>query len=424
MKVDYTENLKEKAFMIGTFGCYLYGVSFVLKRNILNIGMGLMILSSLFFVKKIDLKKLDKIQKLFLLLVIITPIWDLFSLGGMKSALISIQKSYRFLPLFLVPIFLNTNDKIKKFFYCINFSAVLNFINILNIYRKANWNFKVGFEYIEGTPDISHSLVLLSYIVLASFWLAYRERNNLMMLISSISYSLLLGTIFISQRRGAWLAFLIPMGLFIFIKMNKKIFFKILLFGSIMLGIGYSNKEKLKDNRYYKRLESIKDTKNSSPRIRLMLWQASYDIFKENWIFGVGKDNSPKYYLEYFEKNQEYVDKNLKTKDAKESLMKISSAGNPHSMYFDNLINMGIFSFYWIGLMMYVFWEQLRNTILLKKKNEKNFDISLCCLCITVSYLIIGIFESTWGSFFERHLFLAGLILYIMSKKMVRTKLV
>ena len=419
MKIHYKEKLKEKIFRIGTFGCYLYGVSFILKRNILNIGVGLMILTSLFFIKKIDLKKLDKIQKLFLVLIFLTPIWDLFSKGGVESALISVQKSYRFLPLFLVPIFLNTTDKVKKFFYCINFSAFMSCMCILNIYRERNWNFNLGFEYIKKGFNISHSLVLISYLVLASFFLAYKQKDKIMLSISSFVYVLTVGMIFISQRRGAWLAFVFSIGLFILIKMNKKILFILIVLGSIVLGAGYINEEKLKENRYYKRFESIRDTKNSSPRIRLMLWKASYDIFKENWIFGVGKDNSPKYYLEYFEKNKEYVEKHLKTDSAKKSLVVISKAGNPHSMYFDNLINMGLFFFYWLGLMLYIFFEQLKTSVVLKKNKDtkKISEISLCCLCITGSYLIIGGFESAWGSFFERHLFLAGLILYIIIDK-------
>ena len=419
MKINSKENFEEKILMLGTFGCYLYGASFIVKRNILNIGMGLMILASLFFIKKIDLKKLDKLQKLFLILIALIPIWDLFSDGGIESALISIQKSYRFLPLFLVPIFLNTTDKIKKFFYCINFATFLTCLNVLNIYRKINWNFGTGFEYIKQGFNISHSMEMISYLILASLFFAYKEKDKIMLSISSFVYVLTLSMIFISQRRGAWLALILSMGLFILVKMNKKVFLSLIVLGSIVLSVGYINREKLKDNRYYKRFESIRDTKNSSPRIRLMLWQASYDIFKENWLFGVGKDNSPKYYLEYFENNKKYVEKHLKTNSAKESLVNISKAGNPHSMYFDNLINMGLLFFYWLGMMFYIFFEQLKNTIILKKNKEtrKFSNISLCCLCVTISYLVIGAFESAWGSFFERHLFLAGLIIFIILNK-------
>ncbi len=419
MKINCKENFEERILMLGTFGCYLYGMSFIVKRNILNIGMGLMILTSLFFIKKIDLKKINKFQKLFLALIILTPVWDLFSKGGVESALISIQKSYRFLPLFLVPIFLNTTDKIKKFLYCINFSAFMSCICVLNIYRERNWDFNLGFEYIKQGFNISHSMEMISYLVLASFFFAYKEKDKIMLTISSFVYVLILSMIFISQRRGAWLALILSMGLFILVKMNKKILFILIVLVSFSLGVGYTNRERLKDNRYYKRFESIRDTKNSSPRIRLMLWQASYDIFKENWLFGVGKDNSPKYYLEYFENNKEYVEKHLKTNSAKESLVVISKAGNPHSMYFDNLINMGLLFFYWLGMMFYIFFEQLKSTIILKKNKEtqKFSNISLCCLCVTVSYLVIGGFESAWGSFFERHLFLVGLILYIIINK-------
>ena len=61
----------------------------------------------------------------------------------------------------------------------------------------------------------------------------------------------------------------------------------------------------------------------------------------------------------------------------------------------------------------------IRDSIILEKNKEtrKFSNISLCCLCVTVSYLVIGAFESAWGSFFERHLFLAGLIIFIILNK-------
>ena len=34
MKINCKENFEEKILMLGTFGCYLYGMSFIVKRNI------------------------------------------------------------------------------------------------------------------------------------------------------------------------------------------------------------------------------------------------------------------------------------------------------------------------------------------------------------------------------------------------------
>lgn len=406
---------QEKVLLMGFIGVCLYGLSVVVKRNILNIGLGLMVLASLFFIKKIDLKKLDRIQKLFLILIIVTPIFDILSPGGLESALVSIQKSYRFLPLFLAPIFLTNYDRIRKFMICVNISVLINCFYTLNVYRKFNWNFNIRYETIEGVLDTSQCLVILSYIILGLIILSYEKKDKKILALSTFTYFFTLFIIFISKTRASWLAFIFSMIFFLSIILKRKIVLVVVLLGILVGGIGIFNKEKLKENIYYKRVLSIKDTKAASPRIRLMFWKASYDIYKENWIFGVGKDNSPKYFVDYFEKNKEFVDKNLSTKENKEELFYIAKAGNPHSMYFDNLVNMGLIFFYWAGMMIYTFFFQLKKTLRLKynKEQKKEFIIRICTLCSTISFAVVGVFGSTWGNFIQRHSFLIGLILFI-----------
>ena len=414
-------NISEKKVMIlGLGGVCLYGVSILIKRNFLNIGLGLIVLASLLLVKKINLKSLDRIQKGFLILIILTPIFDLFSQGGLHSSLISIQKSYRFLPLFLAPIFLKNLKDIKKFMIAINFSVLINCFYVLNVYRKLNWNFNIRYETLPGIQDTSHCLVSLSYIVLALVFLAYKKKEKFLLVLTSFTYIFALFIIFISKTRGAWLALIFSMLVYLIILFNKRILIALSIC-SLLLGTGIIlNKDKVNNNIYYQRIVSIKNTKAASPRIRLMLWEAAFNIWKEYPIFGVGKDNSPKFYLEYFNKNKEYVEKNLPEKSSQESLMEIAKAGNTHSMYFDNLLNMGLFFFYWLGLMFYIFIIQLKEIIKLKLKNKYNetFFIMLSSLGMTIAYAITGSLGSAWGAFLLRHVFLMNLILYISIKNL------
>lgn len=414
-------NLSEENIMkIGRIGVYLYGFSILVKKNILNIGLALMVIAGILLVKNFSLKKLDKVQNLFLILILLTPLFDFFSPGGIESAGISIQKSYRFLPLFLAPIFLKNIEHIKKFIFFINMSVLFHCFFVLNMYRELNWNFNIRYEGLPGVQYSSHHLVGLSYIVLGLMLLAYKEKNKILLFLSSFTYIFSLFIIFVSKTRGAWLALSFSMLFFLILLLNKKII--LVLSICCILGSGFliMNREKYENNVYYKRLVSIKDTKAASPRIRLMLWETAFNIWKEHPIFGVGKDNSPKFYVEYFEKNKEYVEKNLPDRGSQAHLMEIAKSGNTHSMYFDNLLNMGLLSFYWAGIMIYTFILQLKSSIKLKisQNNYRNFIITLSSLCSLVVYSISGALGSAWGSFLARHIFLIGLVLYISINKL------
>ena len=100
--------------------------------------------------------------------------------------------------------------------------------------------------------------------------------------------------------------------------------------------------------------------------------------------------------------------------------MEIAEAGNTHSMYFDNLVNMGLLFFYWAGMMFYIFVLQLKDSIKMKllKDNYLYFIIILGSLCLSIAYAVKGALGSAWGGFLSRHVFLMGLILYISVKKL------
>ncbi|MGL5058068.1 MAG: hypothetical protein ACRC6A_11985, partial [Fusobacteriaceae bacterium] len=90
---------KDKIEKIGLIGVYIYGASLITAKGGLNIGLAMMTLSALFFIKSFEWKKVEKEYKLLILILLLIPIFDLFSLGGLKSAKKSISQMYRFLPL-------------------------------------------------------------------------------------------------------------------------------------------------------------------------------------------------------------------------------------------------------------------------------------------------------------------------------------
>lgn len=395
--------------MLGLLGACIYGVSAVVSKAGINIGMGIMLLSSLFFIKKFSLKKLNKELKYFLILILLIPIFDLLSLGGIKSSLVSIEKSYRFLPVFLLPIFLNNLNKIKYFMYSIGASILINCSYGIYLQNKYNWRINRYYSFTD-IMNSAHCLTALSFIILSLIFVSYKKKDKVKLVVFTIIYFLNVFCILLGKTRGSWLAFIgaIIMCIVTFLHWKKSL---TILIG-FALGLTFVlNSEYFSNNKYVNRIKSIENVKAASPKIRLLMWEAGKDIYIENPIFGVGKDNGSEYYLKKLDENNSYE----RLGKGRASLRNIGKSGNPHNMYVDNFVNMGSLAFLWLGYLGYIFIEQIKY-ILKNKKTEKYFYL-IGNLGITVSFYITGLTESAWNNLWKRNVFLIGVALFVALKK-------
>lgn len=408
---------KEKICFIGILGVCIYMISSAISKAGINIGIGLMLFSSLFLIKDLKIENIGKELKFFVVILFLIPIFDFFSPGGLISAKITLEKSYRFLPLFLVPIFLNSLEKIKKILFLIVVSVGINCIYGIYLYKEKMWNFMLRYQSITTYMDSAHVLTSLSFLILIFLIIEFKNKKRISICTIGVAiYLLNLICILLGQSRGAWLAFIGTMGVFFLFSLNKKAFIGTIL-TVIILGGVIIRTENLKTNQYIKRFMSIKQIENDSPKIRLLMWEASINIYKNHPIFGVGKDNSPKYFLEYFEKNDSYK---LVSKYGREMMKSVATAGNTHNMYFENLVNMGSLFFILALFWIYILLKQIK--FLLKfKKDEDEFWIILGSICVTISYYITGMTEGAWGEFWKRNIYLIGLILYFSIKNIKKS---
>ena len=140
------------------------------------------------------------------------------------------------------------------------------------------------------------------------------------------------------------------------------------------------------------------------------MWQGTIYTFKENLIFGTGRDNSPKYILEYLEKNNKYDEVN-----AKWMLKSIAETGNAHNMYFTSISEEGILS-----LFLFAFWGVMffNEALLLKKLKNKNlYYILIGCISLTCAFYITGLTENAWRNIWKTNTFLMGISMYLAIKK-------
>lgn len=399
---------------VGLIGSYIYGISAVVSKAGINMGMGIMLLSSLFFIRKFSLKKLNKELVYFLILILLIPVFDLLSPGGVKSSLVSLEKSYRYFPLFLLPIFLKSLDKIKYFMFSLVFSVLINCSYGLYLQKIHNWKISRYYSFTD-VMNSAHCLTALSFIVLALVFISYKEKKKINLVIFTGIYFLNLFCILLGKTRGSWLAFIGSLIMCIIIFLDWKKSLAILI--GIILGLTFMlNSESCSKNKYINRIKSIENIKNierikdSSAKVRLLMWEAGKDIYIENPIFGVGKDNGSKYYLKKLDENNSYE----RLGRGKNALKNIGSSANPHNMYVDNFVNMGSLAFLWLGYLGYIFIEQIKYII--KNKETKKYFYLIGNLGITVSFYITGLTESAWNNLWKRNVFLIGIALFIALK--------
>ena len=406
------ENIYNK---IGEIGIYIYTLSLFISKSGISIGLGFMILAFLLYLWDKRKISLTVEEKYILAILILLPIFSLLSVGGSYSFQRALEKSYRYLPIFFIPLFIKREKVTKIALSLFSLSIVISFINGIFFYKKLKWNFNARLISFSSHPlDEAHilamgSLLLLGIVVYAIAYSKIREGA-----IYSLSFILAIIALVMTQGRGAWLGFLAGLFivLFLFIK-NKKLFIAgVVLVG--VLGIGLVTSKGLENNRYIKRFESINNLEDVSNKIRLFMWESSVDMFKNNLPFGVGRDNASKFALEYMEKNKKYDE--MKHKWAKAHLKEIAGSGNLHSMYFTSLAEEGILFFPFVGMFLFILYRQVRYCI--GRERDFNFYLVVGTIGMLVAFLVGGLTENVWREIWKSNMLVFCLGLYLSRRKL------
>lgn len=313
---------------IGELGVYIYTLSLFISKSGVNIGLGFLALAFLLYLWDKRKINLTTEEKYILVILILLPIFSLFSAGRTYSFQRALEKSYRYLPIFFIPLFITNERVIKIILSLFSLSIFISFINGIFFYKKLKWNFNARLISFSSHPlDEAHILAMGSLLLLALLIYTLKFKKYKELPIYLLTFILTLIALVMTQGRGAWLGFLGGLFVVVFLLMkNKKLFIAgVILVG--VLGIGTVTSKGLENNRYIKRFESIQNLEDTSNKIRLFMWESSIDMFKNNFPFGVGRDNASKYALEYMEKNNKYDE--MKHKWAKAHLKEIAGSGNP-----------------------------------------------------------------------------------------------
>ena len=406
------ENVYNK---IGELGVYIYTLSLFISKSGISIGLGFLILAFLLYLWDKRKISLTVEEKYILVILILLPIFSLLSAGGSYSFQRAFEKTYRYLPIFFIPLFIKGEKVTKIVLSLFSLSIVISFINGIFFYKKLKWNFNARLVSFSSHPlDEAHILAMgsLLLLVVVVYAIAYRKIRE--GAIYSLSFILAIIALVMTQGRGAWLGFLAGLFIVLFLLIkNKKLFIiGVVLVG--VLGIGVVTSKGLENNRYIKRFESINNLEDVSNKIRLFMWESSVDMFKNNLPFGVGRDNASKFALEYMEKNKKYDE--MKHKWAKAHLKEIAGSGNLHSMYFTSLAEEGILFFPFIGMFLFILYRQVRYCI--GRERDFNFYLVVGTIGMLVAFLVGGLTENVWREIWKSNMLVFCLGLYLSRRKL------
>ena len=395
---------------IGELGVYIYTLSLFISKSGVSIGLGFLVLAFLLYLWDKRKINLTTEEKYILVILILLPIFSLFSAGGTYSFQRALEKSYRYIGLFFIPYFLYKDRVLKIVLSLFSLSIIISFINGILYYKKLKWNFNVRFlSFSSNILDEAHILAMGSMLILVAIIYYIKERKYIFTLLFTLTLILAVSALVMTQGRGAWLGF--GAGLFVvsfFLFRSKKIFIAITIL-TLLLGYGGINSKALENNKYIKRFESIKNKDNS----RILLWESGIEMYKANPIFGVGRDNAGDYSLEYMKNHFKEQKPNYFSK----KMMELAGAGNIHSLYITSLAEEGILSIPFIGMFLFILYRQGRYCI--TRERDFNFYLVVGTMGMLVAFLVGGLTENVWREIWKSNMFvfIVGLYLSIVKQE-------
>lgn len=249
--------------------------------------------------------------------------------------------AYRFIPLFMAMLCISTQKQLKIVIVAFAVSLFVN--DLYGIWQFVQNDFVLDASHrIRGFNN--HPVLYCDFMLMGMVVMFYACRKSYFLRWQRYAFvcigMLSLACMLLSYTRGAWVAFV---GLCVVIavlhKSNLKKNLTYILIGIFSIVVLAYSVPVLHD-----RVESIFSTKHPSNHERLLMWNASWEMFKDYPITGVGPDEFKYYY------NTQYIPETAVEKPQNGDWR--TGHGSPHNMFFKVLSEGGM-----IGLTGYLFFN-------------------------------------------------------------------
>ncbi len=258
---------------------------------------------------------------------------------------------HRFFPLIFAMTFIKRREQLCGVLVASLLAFLINDLAGIWQYFIADEPRAFGFSH---TPTFYGSFMLIQFPILI-FMTQLEILSPLWRGIAIFTAILTLICLVLSMTRGAWLAFIIVMMIFVALEKNyRRIAKKICAGLAIIFLIAAFASPNLQE-----RLSTLVDTKFQSNTERILMWKSAAEIFADYPLCGVGQKMFVKAY------NEQYISPEAKERPTKDE--------PGHTQPHNNLLNaasegglVGLAAF--IGLYAYFFWK-----FFAQFKREKNF---------------------------------------------------
>lgn len=328
------------------------------------------------FIKK-DFKNLmkDKISVILSSLFGLGLIWSIFSPGKLESLkLFKKENIYLLLPMIFLYL-LKDNRKFIEFLKNVMLLVVVSIF--MQILLK---NFNYYYLYLIKGNVISIFSVMMPYI----FFEIFKEKKNILRIIYLLIFLLGVFIVIKSGARGALGAIILSISFCIVLLFRWKGI--VGAFSIIVLSFILVKMNPKIENQFLK-------AKDFSTRSRYYLITAGLYTFKNNVIFGSGRGNTQKYFIEYSNSKEIDYKKILKNNWEEDTVKKYYLRYFPdtHNIFIDFLAEYGILGIIFIVVLgIYIPLEILK--LYFKTKNMKYISM----LAGLSGFLLAGMSWSLW----------------------------
>ena len=273
-----------------------------------------------------------------------------------------IWKSWFIIPLLFFIVVINqikSKDQILKIITSLTLSGVV--VALVAIYYWLSGNLTYDNRLSAFYLSANYLAMYLSPILILSLSLYSQVKKKIYKILLIVCYLLLLFIIYLTYSYGAWFGLLIALSFFIYIKKDKKLFLIGLSLIILILILQIPSQK----------FQGFLDLSYPSLWSRMVIWQSSWEILKDNFLIGIGPGMFQEYYLTYQNMFAPYSE---------------WAVPQPHNLFFAFHLQaglLGLIGFIW--LLIYFF-----------KKTDPKYILRSILIATVIYILIHGLVDTTY----------------------------
>ncbi len=277
-----------------------------------------------------------------------------------------IWKSWFVIPLvfFIVVIsHIKTKEQVENIIVSLTLSGAL--VGLVALYYWLNNDLTYDGRLSAFYLSPNYLAMYLSPILILSLYLYSIFKQRVYKITLLIIYFLFALVIYLTYSYGAWLGLLAALAFILFQRKNKKILLIFFLF-VVLISIIQIPSDKF---------QGFLDLSYPSLESRLVIWQSSWEILKDNFLIGIGPGMFQKYYLAYQDIFKPYPE---------------WAVPQPHNVFLAFWLQTGL-----LGLIGFI-WLLLIYFVHLLKKTDPKYVLGSVLIGLMIYILVHGLVDTTY----------------------------